>query len=621
MSKSVKIIISASGGLILLLLAGAWYASTVVDSVQLTKMLASSVKAATGRDLKISGPVTLSFFPGISVSAERLSLSNASWASSPDMLTLQRIDVDIKTWPLLTKRIELGNVKLTGLELLLQKNASGKANWDVSTDASNAAPGSSNANANSNSNADTSSAENNLIYMESVSVADAQIQYQDPSGAISSYQIKRLSLVESSNKTSVSLNMQALGQTLELTGKTGRISELWKQWDASSTQFPVDLNLSMNGKSMLIQGEVKKTPKTKPDIQLSLSSKAFDWPSIPAPVKRPSQNAGGSQSIPASTLASAPASAPHQAPKPQSQYLFSNESIPFDALPQAQGKIVINIGELGLSKRKPIENLQATLQLDGSTIDIPSLTLQMGKGSANLQIKLSQFNTTSPILSARGVTKDFTLENLLAILDSNSKVSGGAMKLAFDIKTSGISLHQMASNSNGKIQLSITQAQMGTNFLNDAGDFVVTLLDSINPLRKKTSETVLECAVAYLPITNGQINIAKTVGVETDRLDVVLAGSINLKTEAVNLAIDPRERSGLTTGLDLAGLVKMGGTLTNPKAEINQAGVVNSAVSIGLGFLTGGASIVAENARSMTSKAHPCRDALHPWSDIYPGAK
>ncbi|OZA74454.1 hypothetical protein, partial [Polynucleobacter sp. 39-46-10] len=112
-----------------------------------------------------------------------------------------------------------------------------------------------------------------------------------------------------------------------------------------------------------------------------------------------------------------------------------------------------------------------------------------------------------------------------------------------------------------------------------------------------------------------------TVGLETDRLDAVLAGSINLKTEAVNLMIDPREKSGLTSGFDLAGLVKMGGTLANPKAGINQAGVVNSAVSIGLGFLTGGVSILAENARSMTSKSHPCRDALHPWADIYPGAK
>ena len=170
------------------------------------------------------------------------------------------------------------------------------------------------------------------------------------------------------------------------------------------------------------------------------------------------------------------------------------------------------------------------------------------------------------------------------------------------------------------MQLSVGQAKLPSNLLNNGGDFVVTLLDAVNPLRKKTTETVLECAVAYLPITQGQVNIANSVGVQTDRLNVVLAGTVNLATEAVNLNIYPNEKSGLTTGLDLGNLVKLQGTLLQPKTGINQAGVVNSALSIGLGFLTGGATIVAENAKSLTSKEQPCRDALHPWSDIYPGA-
>ncbi|MGV0981301.1 MAG: AsmA family protein [Polynucleobacter sp.] len=607
MSKSIKIIISALGGFILLLILGAWYASSTVDPVQLTKLLSSSVKAATGRDLKISGPVTLSFFPGISVSAERLSLSNASWASKPEMLTLKRIELDVKTLPLLSKRIEIGSVKLAGLELLLQKNPSGQANWDMSAEASNAAP----APGNGTDNADTSSVANNLIYMNSISIVDAQIQYQDAANPVSSYQIKRMSLAESGDKTVISLDMQTQGQSIGLSGKTGLLSGLFKQWDVALTKFPLDLALNMNGKSLLIKGEIIKPPKAMPSINLALSSKSFDWPTLDAVTNRAPQAIGGTQPVPAV----------RQAHKPQSRYVFSDEIIPFDVIPQAKGKIAIDIAELGLPKRKPIENLQATLQLDGSVIDIPNLRFQMGKGGADLQMNLSKINTANPALTAKGVTKDFTLENLLARLDPSSKVSGGGMKLAFDVQTSGKSLHQFAANSSGKIQLSINQARMGTNFLNDAGDFVVTLLDSMNPLRKKTSDTVLECAVAYLPITNGLINIANTVGLETDRLDAVLAGSINLKTEAVNLTIDPREKSGLTTGLDLAGLVKMGGTLTNPKAAINQAGVVNSAVSIGLGFLTGGVSILAENAKSMTSKSHPCRDALHPWSDIYPGAE
>jgi uncharacterized protein involved in outer membrane biogenesis len=607
MSKSIKIIISALGGIILLLILGAWYAASTVDPVQLTKLLSSSVKASTGRDLKINGPVRLSFFPGISVSAERLSLSNASWASNPEMLTLQHIELDVKALPLLSKRIEIGSMKLAGLELLLQRNSSGKANWDMSADISTATP----ASISSNGNADASTVGNNLIYMDSISIVNAQIQYQDAANPISTYQIKRLSLVEGGDKTVISLGMQAQGQAIELRGKTGPLSGLFKQWDVALTKFPLDLALNMNGKSLLIKGEIIKPPKAMPSINLAVSSKSFDWPTLDVATNPAPQTVGGTQ----------PAPAARQAQKPQSRYVFSDEAIPFDSRPRAKGKIVVDIAELGLPKRKPIENLQATLHLDGSSIDIPNISFQMGKGSANLQINLSKTNTANPMLMAKGVTKDFTLENLLARLDPSSRVSGGDMKLAFDLTASGNSLHQLAANSSGKIQLSINQARMGTNFLNDAGDFVVTLLDSMNPIRKKTSDTVLECAVAYLPINNGQINIANTVGLEMDRLDAVLAGSINLKTEVVNLMIDPREKSGLTSGLDLAGLVKMGGTLANPKAGINQAGVVNSAVSIGLGFLTGGVSILAENARSMTSKSHPCRDALHPWADIYPGTK
>lgn len=609
MNPKLKIILATLGGIVILLGIGTWYAASKVDPVTLTKLLASSVKTATGRDLKITGPVTLSFFPRISVAAEHLSLSNAPWASAPEMLTLKRIELDIKTLPLLSKRVEVDRVKLSGMELFLQKNASGKTNWDMSVGASNTTA------ATNGGTEDTASASGDLIFMESVSVLDAKIQYQDGINPASNYQIKRLVLAESGDKTTVSLSMSLQEQALELSGKTGSLSRLFKQWDVSSSHFPIDLNLTLNGKSMLIKGEVDKSPKALPKINVALTSKAFDWPSLDAPTRAPQvRGSEKSQSQPQPQVV-------RQARRPQSSYLFSNEAIPFDVLPQANGQIVLSIDELGLPNRKPIQNLKATVQMSGDAIDIPHLSLQLGQGQADIQFHLSEFSGASPVFSLRGVTKNFTLENLLARVDPHSKVTGGNMKLAFDLKATGKSLHQIAGNSSGKIQLNIDQARMGTNFLNDAGDFVITVLDSMNPLRKKSSETILECAVAYLPINGGQINIAKTVGAETDRLNAVMAGSINLKTEAVNLTIDPQEKSGLTTGLDLAGLVKVGGTLAYPKAVLNQAGVVNSAVSIGLGILTGGATILAENARSMASKGHPCRDALHPWSDIYPGAE
>ena len=205
-------------------------------------------------------------------------------------------------------------------------------------------------------------------------------------------------------------------------------------------------------------------------------------------------------------------------------------------------------------------------------------------------------------------------------VDSSTKVKGGDTEVAFNIRSSGMSMHQLASRANGAVQVSVGKGSIDSQFINKGGDLMITVVDAINPLRKKTDQTILECAVFYLPMSNGQIALNNSIGVVTDRLDIVLSGSIDLKTETLNVKIDPREKSGLTTGVNLAGLVKLQGTLLNPQAGVNKEGVVNSAVSIGLGILTGGATILAENAKSLATKSQPCKAALHPWPDIYPGA-
>ena len=609
MKKISKIILSVLGCLVLLGGIGTWYASTAIDTARLAKLISSSVKSATGRDLKIEGPVSLSVFPRIAIKAEHLSLSNASWAHAPVMLTLKHIELNIKTLPLLLGRIEIDSIGLNGAHIYLQTNNAGLSNWDMNEGVSEAAPSP----INKGSARDLDSEDSSFVGIEKLALADTQIDYRDALGQESRYQVRQLSFGGSGGKTTVALHASYRGLSIDINGKTGLFSELIKRWGSSTVHFPVDLNIGINNKTLVIKGSVKKEPKTDPELDMTLTSKSFNWPSL---------GVASSNNIATPTVL-AGTSATHMQSKVMrntSPYLFSNDILPFNSLPKMWGKVSIDIAELGLPGRKPIENIQAGVLLQGNAIDIPRLTFQMGKGSADLKLRMSRLDSASPLIELKGATKDFTLESLLATLDPSSKVSGGNMKIALDLQLSGNSLHQMAANSTGKIQASVEQAKMGTNFLNDAGDFVITVLDSMNPLRKKSTETVLECVVAYLPMNNGQINIANTVGMETDRLNVVLAGSINLKNEAVNLTIDPKEKSGLTTGLDLAGLVKVGGTLSNPKAVINQVGVVNSAVSIGLGFLTGGASLLAENARSLTSKSHPCRDALHPWSEIYPGA-
>ena len=80
MSRPLKIVLMTLGALLASLLIGFAYLSTLISPAKLTQMLILEVREATGRELTIAGPVHLGFLPRIAVSAEQVSLSNATWA-------------------------------------------------------------------------------------------------------------------------------------------------------------------------------------------------------------------------------------------------------------------------------------------------------------------------------------------------------------------------------------------------------------------------------------------------------------------------------------------------------------------------------------------------------------
>ena len=606
MSKKIKIFLLVLLTGFFLAGVGIWYAAANVDPAQLTQLLSSTIKGQTGRDLKISGPMKLSFFPNLAVSADQVSLSNASWASDPEMVHVQNIALIIKWLPLLSKKIEVDSIVLNGVNLTLQTNKAGVGNWVLTPPTMQSASGVSGGSPNADLSVNPSDSSGNMISLENLTVNNAQITYQSANASKQTYEVPHLSLIKGDGRTKVDLNGSSLKRTLIVKGQMTSIPKVVSEWGVSPLNVNLDLEVSLNGKTLEFKGDLEKTPNTLTKVNLVLNSKAFDVEPLAGGAVLASSN-GQAPAVPAKT-------------RGDSKYFFSDDPLPFSLLPQATGSLAVNIDQLDIPGYSPLKALKGILQFKGDEIAITQLTFQMGNGRAQLQGNVSKFQESSPILFAKGYASNFTLEKVLASTNSGSRLSGGDIKVAFDLKGSGMSLHQLLARSTGKVQVSVGQAKLPSNLLNNGGDFVVTLLDAVNPLRKKTTETILECAVAYLPITQGQVNIANSVGVQTDRLNVVLAGTVNLATEAVNLNIYPNEKSGLTTGLDLGGLVKLQGTLLQPKTGINQAGVVNSALSIGLGFLSGGATIVAENAKSLTSKEQPCRDALHPWSDIYPGA-
>lgn len=605
MSKTLKIILIILSTILALAGLGAWYAASSINPAQLTQLLSSKVKDATGRELKIAGPVSLTIFPSIGVKAEQVSLSNATWASDSQMLFLKHAELEVKLFPLITGNVEISSINLAGLEAHLQTNKAGQNNWDltqvvVASNSKGAAPSGT---APPSAAPQAASDDSNFVAIETIRVSDARISYQDGASPIKVIEVPKLLLMGEGSKTNILLDLQYANYKLGLKGKMGSLRQAIIDWDQSPVKTNLDFTLTLNGKSLDITGKVNKVPKVLPQFDIKLESKSFDL----LPLAAASAVSGKSSSAPK----------PSQA---QGRYFFSDDPLPFDLLPNANGRIALDIAQLGVPDQAPFKNVSGTIALKGNRLDVNDLKFELGKGQAQAQISLSQIDSPTPAISMKALAKGFTLEQVVVSGDSSAKVSGGDTQIAFNLSGKGKSLHQIMGAANGKAQMTVGKARLDSKLLNSAGDLAVTIMDALNPMRKQSNQTILECAVAYLPINSGMININDSVGVETDRLNIVLSGTVNLNTEAINLKIDPNQKSGLTTGIDLGSLVKLEGTLQNPKAGVNREGVVNSAVSIGLGILTGGISIAAENAKSMSTKRQPCKTAMHSWADIYPGS-
>jgi AsmA protein len=106
--------------------------------------LIAEVKSATGRDLKISGPVHLSVLPHLAIDAAQVSFSNAAGAQSKDMMTLGGLQVEVELFPLLHKIVVVDRFVLKDPVIALEVDKQGKPNWDFSTaKAAGAAPAAS----------------------------------------------------------------------------------------------------------------------------------------------------------------------------------------------------------------------------------------------------------------------------------------------------------------------------------------------------------------------------------------------------------------------------------------------------------------------------------------------
>jgi len=92
---------------------------------------------------------------------------------------------------------------------------------------------------------------------------------------------------------------------------------------------------------------------------------------------------------------------------------------------------------------------------------------------------------------------------------------------------------------------------------------------------------------------------------------VSVAGLVNLATQRMGLLAQPRAKEGLGLGANLiSDAVRLSGSLSEPRTELDAAGVVRTGIFLGIDVATLGMTTLAGGLISKSSADQMCEEAL-----------
>ncbi|TNI92219.1 AsmA family protein [Aeromonas allosaccharophila] len=101
---------------------------SLIDPNQFKPQLAEQVRKSMGRELVMAGEIDWRFWPSLGLSLEQVALRNPDGFAEPDLVRFEQGEASVALLPLLSHRLEIGKVTLSGAHLFIQTKADGNSN-------------------------------------------------------------------------------------------------------------------------------------------------------------------------------------------------------------------------------------------------------------------------------------------------------------------------------------------------------------------------------------------------------------------------------------------------------------------------------------------------------------
>jgi AsmA protein len=136
----MKKLLVGVGVVVLLLVVAALVAPFLIPTDVYKDRLIAQVKASTGRDLTITGPMRLSLLPRLELEAENVAFANAPGAAEKQMAQLKKLSVQLALLPLLSGEVAVDRFVLSAPVIHLELDKRGQPNWVFAQAEAGAAP-------------------------------------------------------------------------------------------------------------------------------------------------------------------------------------------------------------------------------------------------------------------------------------------------------------------------------------------------------------------------------------------------------------------------------------------------------------------------------------------------
>lgn len=368
--------------------------------------------------------------------------------------------------------------------------------------------------------------------------------------------------------------------------------------------FLIDRMTAQLGRNNL-SGDLKLTKGEPPLLSGSFRSSYLDFSLLSKevePEEVSTENIEASKQTAATDVAAAESSK-------QKQLIFPDTPIKLDVLEKLDLDLEFRFDEVdNVNERGSVLDLSAKVLLKEGDIWVTELEGRGplgGKLAGDLIVMREADNTSIDV--------DIMGEQLrlgLAAAPGQDPATYPPTDIEAHLTGEGSTYHKLAASIDGRIKMVQGEGRVNNNSMNFLlSDVLYELFQTINPFSKSEPTTQLDCSVFIANFEKGNSDIQALV-IQTDKLNIVSGGTVDLNTERINIGFSTRPRKGLGISASVITnpFIRLGGSLSSPAIALDAGGAT---VATGAAVATGGLSVLAKGIwdRFLSSR-DPCGQAL-----------